>query len=112
MSSINTPTPSIPAYQPVDTTRIGNDTPKSNALEQNEFGEDAEVSDSKGGWISASDQYRAHANRQRLEQEANHEPIDFEIKSDGNDGWVKADDSQEPIDFEIKSDGNGGWVKA
>lgn len=129
MSSINGSSPSFPAYQPVDNGRIDNDKARYNPKEENEIGDDAEVSDGKGGWKSIGDEYRAHANRSRLDQ--NFLPSDEKAvdnsqvntaRSRLDRNFLPSDEkavenakgnaNRDPIDFEIKSDGKGDWVKA
>ncbi|MCF5691708.1 hypothetical protein GIV23_24950 [Pseudomonas sp. PA-1-2A] len=68
MSSISGFTPSIPTYQPVYASKIDNDKPRYNPLEENRVGDDAEVSDGKCGWKSVGDEYRAYANRNRFDR--------------------------------------------
>ena len=68
MSSISGFTPSIPTHQPVDASKIDNDKPRYNPLEENRVGDDAEVSDGKCGWKSVGDEYRAYANRNRFDR--------------------------------------------
>ncbi|WP_218581559.1 hypothetical protein, partial [Pseudomonas sp. L13] len=167
MSSINGSVPSIPTYQPTGKHPIDHDVPRKNPLDK-QAGEDAEVSNDKGGWKTIGNATRDHANRIRLDRNflpsdeknvdasavstnsrpiasdflptntiddrwvsanrdfdtkpigspdqpkagAVQEPIDVEIRSDGNGGWVQAGGNQEPIDHEIQSDGNGGWIQA
>ena len=160
MSSINGSAPFVPAYQPAAKHPIDNDVPRKNSLDK-QAGEDAEVSNGKGGWKNIGNATRDHANRTRLDR--NFLPSDKKIVDDAQvntsagyhrSGTLPAfpapaynpfddleantqapyhgtgtlpafptwdykalDDSasnaqREPIDFEIKPDGNGGWTKA
>ena len=132
MSSINGSAPFVPAYQPAAKHPIDNDVPRKNSLDK-QAGEDAEVSNGKGGWKNIGNATRDHANRTRLDR--NFLPSDKKIVDDSRvnthiqyhgSGTLPAfstsdykalDDSpsnthREPIDFEIKPDGNGGWTKA
>lgn len=156
MSSINGSAPFVPAYPPAGKHPIDNDVPRKNALDK-QAGEDAEVSNGKGGWKNIGNATRDHANRTRLDR--NFLPSDKKIVDDfqvntnaryHGTGTLPAfpaptynpfddiaaitkapyhgigtlpadykalDDSpssvhREPIDFEIKPDGNGGWAKA
>ncbi|MBI6663389.1 hypothetical protein YA0721_20215, partial [Pseudomonas carnis] len=68
MSSISGFTPSIPTHQPVDASKIDNDKPRYNPLEENRLGDEAEVSDGKCSWKSVGDEYRAYANRNRFDR--------------------------------------------
>ncbi|AZE55777.1 hypothetical protein C4K03_3624 [Pseudomonas synxantha] len=68
MSSINASIPFIPTHPPVSKSTIDNDTPRHNPLEKNKIGDDAEVSDGKGGWKNAGDHYRADFNRKRIDE--------------------------------------------
>lgn len=126
MSSINGSVPFIPAYQPVEKGHIDNDKPKQNPLDKT-AGEDAEVFTGKNTGISAGDESRAHAIRNRLAQTflaSDEKPVDNSLiperppaadllpsdKKPIDNSLVSA--KRDAIDFEIKSDGNGGWVKA
>ena len=132
MSSINGSAPFVPAYQPAAKHPIDNDVPRKNSLDK-QAGEDAEVSNGKGGWKNIGNATRDHANRTRLDR--NFLPSDKKIVDDSKvnthiqyhgSGTLPAfstsdykalDDSpsnthREPIDFEIKPDGIGGWTKA
>ena len=132
MSSISDSIPFGPAYQPAGKHPIDNDVPRTNPLDK-QAGEDAEVSNGKGGWKSIGNATRDHANRTRLDR--NFLPSDKKIVDDSKvnthiqyhgSGTLPAfstsdykalDDSpsnthREPIDFEIKPDGIGGWTKA
>ena len=132
MSSISDSIPFVPAYQPAAKHPIDNDVPRTNPLDK-QAGEDAEVSNGKGGWKSIGNATRDHANRTRLDR--NFLPSDKKIVDDSKvnthiqyhgSGTLPAfstsdykalDDSpsnthREPIDFEIKPDGIGGWTKA
>lgn len=132
MSSINGSAPFVPAFQPAGKHPIDNDVPRKNSLDK-QAGEDAEVSNGKGGWKNIGNATRDHANRTRLDR--NFLPSDKKIVDDSQvnthiqyhgSGTLPAfstsdykalDDSpsnthREPIDFEIKPDGNGGWTKA
>lgn len=132
MSSISDSIPFVPAYQPAGKHPIDNDVPRTNPLDK-QAGEDAEVSNGKGGWKSIGNATRDHANRTRLDR--NFLPSDKKIVDDSKvnthiqyhgSGTLPAfstsdykalDDSpsnihREPIDFEIKPDGIGGWTKA
>lgn len=148
MSSINGSVPSIPAYQPVEKGHIDNDKPRQPSLDKI-AGKDAEVFTVKDGRISAGDESRAHANRNRLERDfpatdkkfidnslvparqsaadllpTDKKNIDNSLiperppaadllpsdKKPVDNSLVSA--KRDAIDFEIKSDGNGGWVKA
>ncbi|MCK3832989.1 hypothetical protein [Pseudomonas fluorescens] len=129
MSSINGSSPSFPAYQPVDNGRIDNDKARYNPKEENQIGDDAEVSDGKGGWKNIGDEYRAHANRSRLDQNflpADEKAVDNSqvntARSQLDRNFLPSNEkavenapgnaNRDPIDFEIKSDGKGDWVKA
>ncbi|MCK3828403.1 MULTISPECIES: hypothetical protein [unclassified Pseudomonas] len=129
MSSINGSSPSFPAYQPVDNGRIDNDKARYNPKEENQIGDDAEVSDGKGGWKNIGDEYRAHANRSRLDQNflpADEKAVDNSqvntARSQLDRNFLPSDEkavenapgnaNHDPIDFEIKSDDKGDWVKA
>ncbi|MBY8973293.1 hypothetical protein J1G33_23175 [Pseudomonas sp. P867] len=129
MSSINGSSPSFPAYQPVDNSRIDNDKARYNPKEENQIGDDAEVSDGKGGWKNIGDEYRAHANRSRLDKNflpADEKAVDNSqvntARSQLDRNFLPSDEkavenapgnaNRDPIDFEIKSDGKGDWVKA
>lgn len=160
MSSIKSYVPFTPAYPPVGKGHIDSGQARHNPLDKT-AGEDAEVASGKGGWKNASSDYRAHANRSRLDHKflpsdkkiidnaqanvgnlppntaygpailpSDHNAVDIPevnvairhpntafrpaiLPSDHN----AVDDAQanahrEPIDFEIKSDGNDGWTKA
>ena len=126
MSSINGSVPFIPAYQPVEKGHIDNDKPKQNPLVKT-AGEDAEVFTVKDGRISAGNESRAHANRNRLDRDfpaTDKKRIDNSLVPERplaadllptdatpiDNSLVSA--KRDAIDFEIKSDGNGGWVKA
>ena len=132
MSSISDSIPFVPAYQPAGKHPIDNDVPRTNPLDK-QAGEDAEVSNGKGGWKSIGNATRDHANRTRLDR--NFLPSDKKTVDDAQvntragyhgTGTLPAfptwDDKalndsasnalRQPIDFEIKPDGNGGWTKA
>ncbi|AZE61634.1 hypothetical protein PFLU3_41480 [Pseudomonas fluorescens] len=103
MTSINGFVPFIPAQHPADKSRIDSDQARHNPLDKT-AGEDAEVFDDKKAGISASDEARAQANRNRLD--GNFLPSDEKTVDD-----AQLNAKREPIDFEIKSDGKDGWVK-
>jgi len=67
MSSINGSAPFVPAYQPAAKHPIDNDVPRKNSLDK-QAGEDAEVSNGKGGWKNIGNATRDHANRTRLDR--------------------------------------------
>lgn len=67
MSSIKSSIPFTPAYPPVAKGHIDSDQSRPNPLDKTAGG-DAEVSNGKGGWKNAGAEYRAHANRNRIDQ--------------------------------------------
>ena len=79
MSSISDSIPFVPAYQPAGKHPIDNDVPRTNPLDK-QAGEDAEVSNGKGGWKSIGNATRDHANRTRLDR--NFLPSDKKIVDD------------------------------
>ncbi|WP_330211658.1 hypothetical protein [Pseudomonas sp. AM4(2022)] len=128
MSSIKSSIPFTPAYPPVAKGHIDSDQSRTNPLDKT-AGEDAEVSNGKGGWKNVGSEYRAHANRNRIDQPtlpSNKKIIDDSqanaqlYRPDHNflpSDKKTIDDSQananhDPIDVEIKPDGKGGWVQA
>ena len=148
MSSIKSSIPFTPAYPPVAKGHIDSDQSRTIPLDKT-AGEDAEVFTVKDGRISAGDESRAHANRNRLERDfpatdkkfidnslvperqsaadllpTDKKNIDNSLiperppaadllpsdKKPIDNSLVSA--KRDAIDFEIKSDGNGGWIKA
>ena len=67
MPSISDSIPFVPAYQPAGKHPIDNDVPRTNPLDK-QAGEDAEVSNGKGGWKTHGSATRDHANRTRLDR--------------------------------------------
>ena len=180
MPSISDSIPFVPAYQPAGKHPIDNDVPRTNPLDK-QAGEDAEVSNGKGGWKTHGSATRDHANRTRLDRNflpSNKKIVDdsrvsskgqyhrsgtrpvfpedfhaptkapshgsgtlpafpapadnpFYFLATATEVWhpnsrtqppsppsdykalddSPSNDHREPIDFEIKPDGNGGWTK-
>jgi hypothetical protein len=66
MSSIKSSIPFTPAYPPVAKGHIDSDQSRTIPLDKT-AGEDAEASNGKGGWKNVGAEYRAHANRNRID---------------------------------------------
>ena len=84
MPSISDSIPFVPAYQPAGKHPIDNDVPRTNPLDK-QAGEDAEVSNGKGGWKTHGSATRDHANRTRLDR--NFLPSNKKIV---DDSWVSS----------------------